>query len=151
MEFPSVQRIVERSHSLRSSSPFFGSPSASPVSTRPTSSYRDNAAHRRDLSASSSSPDDVDFDGSADPAVTYIPPTPTSTSDSSQAMEAVHVAKVDATVPELATPQVRSQSTPPILTGHLAMTRTDVDTDEDEGQGLPLPEPPKSAHALPSS
>ncbi|KAJ5619023.1 hypothetical protein N7510_003007 [Penicillium lagena] len=139
MEFPSVQRIVERSHSLRSSSPFFGSPSASPGPTRPTSSYRNNATHNRNLSDSSSLQNDVD--SSVDPAVAYIPPTPTSTSDSSQEMmeDVVPVEKMDlmdlATVPEIAPPQVRPRSTPPVLTGgHLAMT-TGLDSDEEEGCG----------------
>ncbi|CAL5871806.1 uncharacterized protein PFLUO_LOCUS6059 [Penicillium psychrofluorescens] len=144
MEFPSVQRIVERSHSLRSSSPFFGSPSASPGPTRPTSSYRTNATHNRNLSQSSSSQDDVD--AFVDPAVAYIPPTPTSTSDSSREMmeDAVQVVKSNmmdrATVPEIAPPQMRPRSTPPVLTGgHLAMT-TVLDTEEEEG--LRLSEPP---------
>ncbi|KAJ5104510.1 hypothetical protein NUU61_001857 [Penicillium alfredii] len=77
MEFPAVQRMVARSHSLRSSSPFFASPSASPGSTRPAS-YRDPAGHRRNLSdtSTSSSPDSA----AASPTVPYVPPTPTSDS-----------------------------------------------------------------------
>lgn len=115
MEFPRVQRMVTRSYSLRSSSPIFVSPSASPGSTRPASSYHENAGHRRNLSDSSSSQDSP-----ACPTVAYLPPTPTS--DVSREVEDK---KVDGppspdsmSVPTLGTLHVRSQSTPPVLNGH---------------------------------
>lgn len=58
--------------------------------------------------------------------------------------DAVQVVKSNmmdrATVPEIAPPQMRPRSTPPVLTGgHLAMT-TVLDTEEEEG--LRLSEPP---------
>ncbi|CAI7566508.1 unnamed protein product [Penicillium palitans] len=117
MEFPAVQRMVARSYSLRSSSPIFASPSASPGSTRPTSSsYRENSGHRRNLSDSS------DQDSAASPTTAYSPPTPTSSSPTEG--DAEETDKVDEptspesmSVPTLATPQPRSQSTPPVLNG----------------------------------
>jgi len=128
MEFPRVQRMVARSYSLRSSSPIYASPSASPGSTRPTSSYRENAGHQRNLSDSSSSQDSP-----AGPEVAYIPPTPTSdvdqelgddkkSSDQPRSPDSM-------SVPILGTPQYRSRSTPPVLNGHT----TDLDLEGEEG------------------
>lgn len=115
MEFPRVQRMVTRSYSLRSSSPIFVSPSASPGSTRPASSYRENAGHRRNLSDSSSSQNSA-----ACPTVAYLPPTPTS--DVSREVEDEKVDRPRSpdsmSVPTLGTPQFRSRSTPPVLNGH---------------------------------
>lgn len=117
MEFPRVQRMVNRSYSLRSSSPIFASPSASPGSTRPASSHRESG-HRRNLSDSSSSQDSP-----TSPRVQYIPPTPTS--NVSREVEigdekADRPATPDSmTVPTLGTPQFRSRSTPPVLGGHM--------------------------------
>ncbi|KAJ5689141.1 hypothetical protein N7462_003533 [Penicillium macrosclerotiorum] len=116
MEFPRVQRMVARSYSLRSSSPVFVSPSASPGSTRPASSYRETSGHRRNLSDSSSQ------DSPQSPTVAYIPPTPTS--DASQEMQEQGDKPEEPrspdsmSVPTLETPQFRSQSTPPVLPGH---------------------------------
>ncbi|KAJ5176953.1 uncharacterized protein N7482_002830 [Penicillium canariense] len=116
MEFPRVQRMVARSYSLRSSSPPFVSPSTSPVSTRPTSSYHENAAHRRNLSDSSSS------QGSPNsPAVAYIPPTPTSdvSREPEDEEKPLPPPSPDSmSVPTLGTPQFRSRSTPPVLHAH---------------------------------
>lgn len=113
MEFPRVQRMVARSYSLRSSSPPFESPSASPGSTRPTSSYQEHSAHRRNLSDSSSSQDIPNS-----PEVAYVPPTPTS--DVSREFEEVEKSPQSPSpdlmsVPTLGTPQFRSHSTPPVL------------------------------------
>jgi hypothetical protein len=113
MEFPRVQRMVARSYSLRSSSPPFESPSASPGSTRPTSSYQEHSAHRRNLSDSSSSQDSPDS-----PEVAYVPPTPTS--DVSREFEKDTQSPQTPSpelmsVPTLGTPQFRSHSTPPVL------------------------------------
>lgn len=126
MEFPRFQRMVARSYSLRSSSPIFVSPSASPGSTRPGSSYRENSSHQRNISDSSSS------QGSpTSPTVTYIPPTPTS-----EASPEVEDEKPEQTpssdsmsVPTLGTPQFRSRSTPPILGGHGADSGTDEESE----------------------
>ncbi|KAJ5518002.1 Sad1/UNC-like C-terminal [Penicillium expansum] len=117
MEFPAVQRMVARSYSLRSSSPIFASPSASPGSTRPTSSsYRENRGHRRNLSDSS------DQDSAASPTAAYSPPTPTSSSSTDRDVEETDKVEEPASpesmsVPTLTTPQPRSQSTPPVLNG----------------------------------
>jgi len=128
MEFPRVQRMVARSYSLRSSSPIFVSPSASPGSTRPASSHRESTLHRRNLSDSSSSQDSP-----TSSRVPYIPPTPTS--DVSREMgemegedgKADRPASPDSiSVPILGTPQFRSRSTPPVLGDHT----TDLGLDE---------------------
>ncbi|KAJ5716312.1 hypothetical protein N7493_008223 [Penicillium malachiteum] len=130
MEFPRVQRMVTRSYSLRDSSPI--SPSASPGSTRPTSSYRENETHRRNLSESSSSQDSPS-PSPASPSISYIPPTPTS--DISRAIEEND--KIDVpqspdsmSVPILETPQFRSHSTPPVLNGHSPVLVSDAGVDE---------------------
>jgi hypothetical protein len=132
MEFPRVQRMVGRSYSLRSSSPLFVSPSASPGSTRPASSHHESALHRRNLSDSSSSQDSP-----ASPTVQYIPPTPTS-DDSREVIEdekADRPASPDSmTVPTLGTPQFRSRSTPPGLGGHM----TDLGLDGPSEDETPL-------------
>ncbi|KAJ5628682.1 hypothetical protein N7490_010910 [Penicillium lividum] len=115
MEFPRVQRMVARSYSLRSSSPLYASPSASPSSTRPTSSYHENVDHRRNLSDSSSSQESP-----ASPTVPYVPQTPIS-----PISHEIEDEKVDAphspdsiSVPTLGTPHFRSHSTPPVLNVH---------------------------------
>lgn len=123
MEFPGMQRMVARSqYSLRSSSPIFVSPSASPGSTP---SYREPSRHQRNLSDSSSSQG-----GPASPTVAYIPPTPTSeTSPELEQEKPEHSLSPDSmSVP---TPQFRSRSTPPVLGAH----GMDVD-DEDENRSL---------------
>ncbi|KAJ5851594.1 uncharacterized protein N7529_010979 [Penicillium soppii] len=133
MEFPGVQRMVARSYSLRSSSPIFASasPSASPGSTRPTSSYRQNRGHRRNLSDSS------DQDSTASPTAAYAPPTPTSSSPRDTGVEEPVKAEDDQpaspesmSVPTLVTPFPRSHSTPPVMNGHPIDldTETDIDT-----------------------
>ncbi|KAN0087029.1 Sad1 / UNC-like C-terminal domain containing protein [Elaphomyces granulatus] len=74
LELPSVQSMVSRSHSLRSSSPAFGTPSLTPSSTRPTSSHREKSRHRRDASD----------DSQEGPTIAYSPPTPPSEAASSR-------------------------------------------------------------------
>lgn len=117
MEFPRVQRMVARSYSLRSSSPIFVSSSASPGSTRPGSSYRENAKHQRNLSSSSSSQDSAASPST--PTVAYIPPTPTSEGspevEDGKTEETLSPDSVD--VPTLRPPQARSHSTPPVIGG----------------------------------
>ncbi|KAL3446273.1 hypothetical protein BJX65DRAFT_296507 [Aspergillus insuetus] len=77
IEFPSVQNMVSRSYSLRSSSPIFGSAPASPASPRAAPSYRRTASHRRQIS------DDSQGE-SLSPTIAYAPPTPTSDDSSLQ-------------------------------------------------------------------
>jgi hypothetical protein len=111
MEFPSVQNMVSRSYSLRSSSPPFSSPSMSPSSTRPTSSYR--RGHRRNIS------DDAP-DSAPSPTIAYSPPTPTSeTSAPLESMEKRNSSPSpgDLVLPDIEPPQFRSQSSPPVLKG----------------------------------
>ncbi|KAJ5663417.1 hypothetical protein N7507_004148 [Penicillium longicatenatum] len=116
MEFPRVQRMVARSYSLRSSSPVFASPSASPGSTRPTSSYHENADHRRNLSDSSSQ------ESPASPTAPYVPPTPTSPLSHEMDDEKINTPQspdsMSESVPILGTPQFRSHSTPPVMNIH---------------------------------
>jgi rubredoxin len=139
MEFPRVQRMVNRSYSLRSSSPIFASPSASPGSTRPASSHRETG-HRRNLSDSSSSQDSP-----TSPRVQYIPPTPTS--DVSHEVEiedekANRPATPDSmTVPTLGTPQFRSRSTPPVLGGHMTDLGLDGAVEDETLMEPQSPEP----------
>ncbi|CAG7915491.1 unnamed protein product [Penicillium olsonii] len=129
MEFPGVQRMVARSYSLRSSSPIFaGSPSASPGSTRPTSSYRANGGHRRNLSDSS------DQDSPASPTAAYAPPTPASSSP--REMETEPEIKIEPDplsesmdLPTLGIPQPRPHSTPPVMNGRPVDLDTDTDID----------------------
>ncbi|KAJ5562860.1 Sad1/UNC-like C-terminal [Penicillium sp. DV-2018c] len=117
MEFPGVQRMVARSYSLRSSSPIFTSPSASPGSTRLTSSsYRENGGHRRNLSDSS------EKDSPVSPTAAYSPPTPRSPSPEERDIEEVDKTEEpdspeSMSVPLLETPQPRSHSTPPVMNG----------------------------------
>lgn len=101
IELPSVQNMVSRTYSFRSSSP-----SGSPASTRPGSSGR--SGHRRNLS-------DESPDGPPSPTIAYSPPTPASSS--SEEPEEMDQAGPDALqVPDI-DPQFRSQSTPPVLSG----------------------------------
>ncbi|KAJ5795095.1 Sad1/UNC-like C-terminal [Penicillium paradoxum] len=131
MEFPGVQRMVARSYSLRSSSPVFASPSASPGSTRPASSpYRASGGHRRNLSDSS------DQDVPVSPTAAYSPPTPTSSSPVERSIEETD--KMDEpcspdslSVSAMATPQPRSQSMPPILNGHSSDLDLDTPAEDD--------------------
>ncbi|KAJ5198821.1 hypothetical protein N7472_004025 [Penicillium cf. griseofulvum] len=115
MEFPAVQKMVTRSYSLRSSSPNFASSSASPGSTRGTSSYRENNGHRRNLSDSS------DQDSASSPTAAYSPPTPTSSSPERDVEEPEKEEEPafpqSISVSTLAGAQVRSHSTPPVLNG----------------------------------
>ncbi|PKX96844.1 Sad1/UNC domain protein [Aspergillus novofumigatus IBT 16806] len=109
MEFPSVQNMVSRSYSLRSSSPPFSSPSMSPSSTRPTSSYR--GGHRRNIT-------DDTHDSAPSPTIAYSPPTPTS--ETSVPLESIEKRESspspgDLELPDIEPPQFRSQSSPPVL------------------------------------
>jgi hypothetical protein len=141
MEFPGVQRMVARSYSLRSSSPIFASasPSASPGSTRPASSYRQNGGHRRNMSDSS----DQD---STSPTTAYAPPTPTSSS--ARETEAEEPIKAEdeqqpaspesMSVPSLLIPHPRPHSTPPVMNGH------PIDLDMETGIDTPVEDSPRS-------
>lgn len=146
MEFPRVQRMVARSYSLRSTSPIFVSPSASPGSTRPGSSYRENANHQRSLSDSSSS--QASPATPASPTVAYIPPTPTSEVspeiEDGKPEETLSPDSMD--VPSLGTPQVRSRSTPPVLGGHV-----EPETDEESDDSALSPEEGDSPEDRPTS
>ncbi|KAF3396153.1 hypothetical protein F1880_007118 [Penicillium rolfsii] len=132
MEFPRVQRMVARSYSLRSSSSPFESPSASPGSTRPASSYQEHSAHRRNLSDSSSSQDSA-----KSPIVAYVPPTPTSDVSREFEEEATSPQSPSPSpspelmsVPTLGTPQFRSHSTPPVLNSR--SSELDLRAEEDD-------------------
>ncbi|EAW12558.1 Sad1/UNC domain protein [Aspergillus clavatus NRRL 1] len=120
IELPSVQNMVSRSYSLRSSSPpfRFGSPSASPGSTRPASSY--HGGHRRNASEDSQ-------DSPPSPPIAYAPPTPTS--ETSSPLESIEKREPSPSpntleMPEIEPPHLRSQSSPPVLK-----------TEEEDGDG----------------
>ncbi|GIK00476.1 hypothetical protein Aspvir_004501 [Aspergillus viridinutans] len=124
MEFPSVQNMVSRSYSLRSSSPPFSSPSMSPSSTRPTSSYR--GGNRRNIT------DDTQ-DSAPSPTIAYSPPTPTS--ETSAPFESIEKRESSPTpgdleLPNIEPPQFRSQSSPPVLKGS-----EDTDDGDSEASG----------------
>ncbi|OOF92190.1 hypothetical protein ASPCADRAFT_408780 [Aspergillus carbonarius ITEM 5010] len=104
IELPSMQNMVSRSYSLRSSSPPFGSPSVSP-----TSSSRRAGGHRRNLSEDSQ-------DGPISPTLAYSPPTPVSDVMSSSE-EAENRTGGSLALPEVTPPTVRSRSSPPDLQG----------------------------------
>lgn len=131
MEFPRVQRMVARSYSLRSSSPIYASPSASPGSTRPTSSYRQNGGHQRNISDTSSSQDSP-----ASPDVAYIPPTPTSDVERELGDDKADCDQPRSpdsmSLPIVGSPHYRSHSTPPVLNGHT--TDLDLNGVEDDGR-----------------
>ncbi|KAL2825624.1 hypothetical protein BDW59DRAFT_172257 [Aspergillus cavernicola] len=112
IELPSMQSMVSRSYSLRSSSPVFGSPPGSPGSTRPASSYRSTAGHRRQISDDSQG-------GSVSPTA-YAPPTPMS--DDSSLGQHIRGPNPSASgdsrsVADVAPPLVRSNSSPADLNG----------------------------------
>jgi hypothetical protein len=113
IDLPSMQSMVSRSYSLRSSSPMFGSPPGSPGSTRPVSSYRNTTGHRRQLS------DDSQGE-SISPTIAYAPPTPTS-DDSSIGRDLQRPTPSAAgdlrSVSDVAPPWFRSNSSPPDLNG----------------------------------
>ncbi|GAQ09116.1 hypothetical protein ALT_6437 [Aspergillus lentulus] len=124
MEFPSVQNMVSRSYSLRSSSPPFSSPSMSPSSTRPTSSYR--GGHRRNIT-------DGTHDSAPSPTIAYSPPTPTS--ETSVSLESIEKRESspspgDLELPDIEPPQFRSQSSPPVL-----KSGEDSDDEDSEASG----------------
>ncbi|KAE8382038.1 UNC-like C-terminal-domain-containing protein [Aspergillus bertholletiae] len=110
IDIPRVQNMMNRSYSLRSSSPiFFGSPSASPSSTRPTLSYHTTGRHRRNMSEDSQGEP-------LSPTIAYSPPTPTSDSSSPDEADKCPVPSLDsANMPDLAPPHFRSHSSPPVL------------------------------------
>ncbi|KAE8144110.1 UNC-like C-terminal-domain-containing protein, partial [Aspergillus avenaceus] len=108
IDIPRVQNIMTRSYSLRTSSPVFGSPSVSPSSTRHTSSYRRPAGHRRNISEDSEDP--------LSPTIAYSPPTPPSDRSTSEEVDKGETPALDTLhIPDLAPPQYRSRSSPPIL------------------------------------
>ncbi|KAI9924440.1 hypothetical protein MW887_007067 [Aspergillus wentii] len=126
MEFPRVQNMVSRSYSFRSSSPGFGSPSVSPSSTRPTSSYRGGNGHRRNLS------DDSQGDAPPSPTVEYSPPTPVSDTSIQPEQTGNHETSDSLQIPSPEPSHVRSRSSPPVLNG----CDGDVDADGSSQSGL---------------
>jgi len=137
IDFPSVQNMVTRSYSMRSSSPAFESPTMSPSSTRPASSYRHSHSHsrhrrqhhhhRRNISEESQN------DGLSSPAIAYSPPTPTSpTSDEER--EERRDDGGDGDTDTLAMSPVeshmRSRSSPPVLKGCVDDGDADYETVE---------------------
>ncbi|KAF7588194.1 hypothetical protein BBP40_006013 [Aspergillus hancockii] len=121
IDIPRVQNMMARSYSLRSSSPIFGSPSMSPSSTRPASSYRHTAGHRRNLSEDSQ-------EEPLSPTIAYSPPTPPSDQFTPEAEEKQGTPSMD--MSDLAPPHFsRSRSSPPVLdTGG-------EETPDEEGSG----------------
>lgn len=117
LDFPSVQNMVSRSYSVRSSSPTFGFASVSPSSTRPTSSYRGHPNHRRNISDESQG-DSGDVVTS--PTIAYSPPTPTS-GESSPTEEpepdGADTTDHDTLAISPVESHVRSRSSPPVLNG----------------------------------
>lgn len=117
LDFPSVQNMVSRSYSVRSSSPTFGSASVSPSSTRPTSSYRGHPNHRRNIS------DDSQGDGGgvvSSPTIAYSPPTPTSRESSpteGPEPDGTDNTDHDSLAISPVESHVRSRSSPPVLNG----------------------------------
>lgn len=141
IELPSVQNMVSRSYSLRSSSPVFGSRSRSPSSTRQMSpSYRGDSGdggsgggsgHRRNISEDSSQDDAAPLSPSSTNA--YDPRTPTSDGSSESELVEKGEQVQSPTEESMGVPAFRSESSPPVL------TRTDDDDDdgeEDEGETL---------------
>ncbi|KAL5362782.1 UNC-like C-terminal-domain-containing protein [Aspergillus floccosus] len=131
IDFPSVQNMVARSYSLRSSSPPFGSPSVSPSSTRPASSYRGGtttgAGHRRNISEDSQ-------DAALSPTIAYSPPTPTS-DDASSPVEAEKDESA-LSMPEMTPSHLRSRSSPPVMDGGRdADERCSEESEESEAEG----------------
>ncbi|KAL4928686.1 uncharacterized protein BDV17DRAFT_281783 [Aspergillus undulatus] len=122
LDLPSVQNMVSRSYSLRPSSPMFGFGSlpGSPGSTRPASSYRTTPGHRRQVSDDSQR-------GSLSPTIAYAPPTPTSDDYSGLGQDergaTPSTSGEPQSVPDVAPPLLRSNSSPPDLNG------------ENEGEG----------------
>ncbi|KAF9890948.1 hypothetical protein FE257_005205 [Aspergillus nanangensis] len=143
IDFPRVQNMVSRSYSLRSSSPIFGSPSASPSSTRPVSSYRGPAdsshpRHQRNIS-------DDSQDGPLSPTIEYSPPTPTSDGPSGPEVvvamedEGEEVEKKTRgpspsglSIPEMAPVHVRSRSSPPVMDGGRELEEAEDPPSSDE-------------------
>ncbi|OJJ87166.1 Sad1/UNC domain protein [Aspergillus glaucus CBS 516.65] len=140
IDFPSVQNMVSRSYSMRSSSPTFESPSMSPSSTRPAS-YRHNHSHshhrhqhhhhhhRRNIS------EDSQNGGLASPTIAYSPPTPTSpTSDEEREEQRDDSAGGEGDTDMLAMSpvesHVRSRSSPPVLNGCVNDGDADYETVE---------------------
>lgn len=115
MEFPSVQNMVRsRSYSLRSSSPSFASPSASPTSTRSPSSYDRKARHRRNISEDSQDSQS----GPISPTIAYSPPTPSSdTGSPSDGDDKMRLTPESSRVPTPDPPTFRPGSSPPTLSG----------------------------------
>jgi hypothetical protein len=82
LEHPLLQNMLTRSATLKMRGPFFDTPSMSPESTRPNSSYKAPPklpysilkGHRRNLSEDSQ-------DGADHPEIAYSPPTPASYED----------------------------------------------------------------------
>lgn len=109
IDIPRVQNMMTRSYSLRSSSPMLGSPSVSPSSTRPTSSYRGTTHHRRNISEDSQ-------EEPLSPTIAYSPPTPTSDPSSPEEADKGANPSLDTLhMPDLAPPHFRSLSSPPVL------------------------------------
>ncbi|KAL4919426.1 hypothetical protein BDW62DRAFT_209661 [Aspergillus aurantiobrunneus] len=140
LDLPRMQNMVSRSYSLRSSSPMFGFRSlpGSPGSTRPASSHRTAAGHRRQLSDDSQG-------GSLSPNIAYAPPTPTS-DDSGLGLDVrghtLSVPGDSRAVRDAAPPLLRSNSSPPDLNGE--------NEGEEEGNTTPLAARSPNTH-LPAS
>ncbi|GAD91957.1 Sad1/UNC domain protein [Paecilomyces variotii No. 5] len=121
MEFPIVQNMVRsRSYSLRSSSPSFGSPSTSPTSTRPPSSYDRKGRHRRNISEDSqdSQSSQDSRNGPISPTIAYSPPTPSSdTGSPSDGDGKMRLTPESSRVPTPDPPTFRPGSSPPTLSG----------------------------------
>ena len=141
MDFPRMQNMMSRSYSFRSGSPpLFGSPSGSPSSTRPTSSYPDPASGGDD-------DDDDDDDDSQDEGVptaagAYSPPTPTSDPSTDDEAGQKPAVVVDGLVPpDVTPPHLRSRSSPPVMNGGVG---------EDERIDRVLESPLPSEDSVPS-
>ncbi|PKY05444.1 hypothetical protein P168DRAFT_295902 [Aspergillus campestris IBT 28561] len=116
MDFPRMQNMMSRSYSFRSGSPpLFGSPSGSPSSTRPTSSYRNPASGGDD---EEDDDDDSQDEGVPTTAGVYSPPTPTSDPSTDDEAGTKSAVVADGLAPpDVTPPHLRSRSSPPVMNG----------------------------------
>jgi Sad1 / UNC-like C-terminal len=137
LEHPLVQNMLTRSATFKIKGSFFDTPSMSPESTRPNSSYRTQAkaayrrikGHRQNLSEDSQ-------DGTDNPAIAYSPPTPASYDGHSDVEDGNDVPVISQSLSRKLTDVHRSNDSPRDL--HHPIENPDTlpkRTGEKDGQG----------------
>lgn len=150
LEHPLVQNMLSRSATFKMRSSFMDTPTLSPESTRPSSSYKAQAkaAYKNILKTHQPTLSEDSHDGTENPAIGYSPPTPASSSGPSDVGDRDNEhARHESPLWSLNDVQ-RSRSSPPIIHNPVDDLDTPTGTHKKAGEYASSPSSTGSTQSL---